>query len=282
MTQLSTERKPTLSVLIVTDPYAETSDDALAISVALTDAGHLVLGVRAGDASLPEAVARLKPDMVVVKSDSAVSDVLEHIVMATRDARRPIVMFTDDGDRPTMRSALGAGVTAYVLKGLQPERVQAVSDVAVERFAGERALRSELDAARSELACRKTIDRAKRLLMGKKGLSEPEDVVRPLSLDRSGETPQLCQRRPGGNVNEVAVKRPRHAYEVFIFREAFIHRAHAGLMSFVLRLRPPAGSLPLKAHAGDVPRDPHARLLKARLDHVGGHRSVDHRTGSQA
>lgn len=174
MAERSTDRRATLSVLIVTDPFAETSEGALAISSALADAGHLVLGVRAGDVSLPEAMARLKPDMVVVKSDSAVRDVLEHIVVATRDARRPIVMFTNDGDRPTMRSALGAGVTAYVVKGLQPDRVQAVIDVAVERFASEQALRTELDAARNELADRKTIDRAKRLLMGKKALSEPE------------------------------------------------------------------------------------------------------------
>ena len=163
-----------LSVLIVTDPCAETSDDAIAISGALADAGHVVLGVRAGDASLPDAMARLKPDVVVVKSDSAVRDVLEHIVMATRDARRPIVMFTDAADRPSMRSAIGAGVSAYVVKGLKPERVQAVVDVAMERFAGEQALRTELDAARSELAGRKLIDHAKRLLMGKKGLSEPD------------------------------------------------------------------------------------------------------------
>jgi response regulator NasT len=163
-----------LSVLIVTDPFAETSDDALAISGALADVGYMVLGVRAGDASLPEAMARLKPDVVVVKSDSAVRDVLEHIVMATRDARRPIVMFTDDPDRPTMKSAIGAGVSAYVVKGLKPERVQAVIDVAIERFAGEQALRTELDAARGELADRKNIDRAKRLLIAKKGLSEPD------------------------------------------------------------------------------------------------------------
>ena len=168
------DRSATLSVLVVTDPLAQTSDDALAISSALADAGHLVLGVRAGDASLPEAMARLKPDMVVVKSDSAVRDVLEHIVVATRDARRPIVMFTDDTDRPTMRSALGAGVSAYVVKGLKPERVQAVIDVAVERFAAEQALRSELQAARSELADSKTIARAKRLLMSKKSLNEPQ------------------------------------------------------------------------------------------------------------
>lgn len=164
----------TLAVLIVTDPLAETSEDALAISTALADAGHLVLGVRAGDATLPAAMARLKPDVVVVKTDSAVRDVLEHIVVATRDARRPIVMFTDNGDRPTMRSALGAGVSAYVVKGLQPQRVQAVMDVALERFASEQALRDELRLAQGELADRKTIDRAKRLLMSKKGLSEPQ------------------------------------------------------------------------------------------------------------
>jgi two-component system, response regulator / RNA-binding antiterminator len=167
-------KAPLLSVLIVTDPDGEHSADALAISGALSAAGHLVLGVRAGDATLPEAMAHLKPDVVVVKSDSAVRDVLEHIVIATRDARRPVVMFTDNLDRPTMKSALGAGVSAYVVRGLQPERVQAVIDVAVERFAAEQALREELFAAKGELADRKLIDRAKRALMNKRGLSEPD------------------------------------------------------------------------------------------------------------
>jgi two-component system, response regulator / RNA-binding antiterminator len=163
-----------LAVLIVTDPDAEHSADALVISGELARAGHLVLGVRAGDASLPEAMARLKPDVVVVKSDSAVRDVLEHIVIATRDARRPVVMFTDSDDRPTMKSALGAGVSAYVVQGLRPERVQAVIDVAVVRFAAEEALRCELSEVRTELADRKLIDRAKRALMAKRGLNEPQ------------------------------------------------------------------------------------------------------------
>jgi two-component system, response regulator / RNA-binding antiterminator len=162
-----------LAVLIVTDPDAEHSADALAISGALSAVGHLVLGVRAGDASLPEAMAHLKPDVVVVKSDSAVRDVLEHIVMATRDARRPVVMFTENDDRPTMKSALGAGVAAYVVQGLRPERVRAVIDVAVERFAAETALRNELSAAKTELADHKLIDRAKRTLMRKRGMDEP-------------------------------------------------------------------------------------------------------------
>ena len=167
-------KKPRLSVLIVTDPESERSQDAHAITQALSDAGSLVLGVHAGDATLPEAVQQLKPDVVVVRSDSGVRDVLEHIAVATQHARRPIALFTNSEDRPTMREALGAGVSAYVVRGLNRERVQSVIDVAVERFAAEQALRTELASTKTELADRKLIDRAKRLLMSKKGLPEPE------------------------------------------------------------------------------------------------------------
>ena len=163
-----------LAVLIVTDPDSERSHDAHALAQALSDAGSLVLGVRAGDATLPEAVAQLKPDVVVVRSDSGVRDVLEHIAVATQHARRPIALFTNSEDRPTMREALGAGVSAYVVRGLNSERVQSVIDVAVERFTAEEALRNELASTKTELADRKLIDHAKRLLMSKKGLPEPE------------------------------------------------------------------------------------------------------------
>lgn len=162
-----------LSVLIVTDPQAAESDDAQAIAQALTDAGSLVLGVRAGDATLPEAVEQLRPDVVVVRSDSGVRDVLEHIAVATQHAPRPIALFTDSEDRPTMREALGAGVSAYVVRGANRERVQSVINVAVERFAAEQALRVELASTKTELADRKLIDRAKRLLIRKKALDEP-------------------------------------------------------------------------------------------------------------
>lgn len=178
-----------LSVLIVTDPLDTERDpagDAHAIAQALSDAGSLVLGVRAGDATLPEAVEQLRPDVVVVRSDSGVRDVLEHIAVATQHARRPIALFTDSEDRPTMREALGAGVSAYVVKGLARERVQSVIDVAVERFAAEEALRQELASTRSELEDRKLIDRAKRMLMRSRGLDEPaaHRVLQDLAMKR--------------------------------------------------------------------------------------------------
>lgn len=168
------DRSTALSVLVVTDPLITDQSDAHAISAALTQAGYLVLGVRAGDVTLPEAVAHLRPDVIVIRADSGVRDVLEHIVIATRDARRPIAMFTEDASKSVMRQALGAGVSAYVVAGLKAERVQAVIDVAVERFAVDEALRTQLTEAQSELTNRKLIDQAKKLLMQKRKMSEPD------------------------------------------------------------------------------------------------------------
>jgi two-component system, response regulator / RNA-binding antiterminator len=193
------DRPRRLSVLIVTDPLdtdRERSDDAHAIAQALTDAGSLVLGVRAGDATLPEAVEQLRPDVVVVRSDSGVRDVLEHIAVATQHARRPIALFTDSEDRPTMRDALGAGVSAYVVRGLARQRVQSVIDVAVERFAAEEALRSELASTRNELEDRKLIDRAKRLLMRNRKLDEPaaHRVLQDLAMKKGLRLREAAER----------------------------------------------------------------------------------------
>ena len=170
-------------VVIAPDLSVADADDDSALAliersrqlrIGLLEGGFNLVATLPPDVFLSDRLAQLQPDMIIVDAESDARDALEHVVVATRDERRPIVMFTDDPDRPTMRSAIGAGVSAYVVRGLKPERVQAVIDVAVERFAGEQALRGELDAARSELADRKTIDRAKRLLMTKKNLSEPE------------------------------------------------------------------------------------------------------------
>lgn len=192
---LTTCMTPRLSVLVVTDPDADPGA-AHDIEEALTNAGHLVLGVRAGDARLPDAVAHLNPDVIVVRSDAGARDVLEHIVMATRDARRPIAMFTEQGDREQMHAAMNAGVSAYVVAGLKAERVQAVVDVAMARFAVDEQLRSELAATRQQLEQRKIVERAKALLMDKRGMTE-RDAHRFL---------QSTAMQKGIKLQEVAVR----------------------------------------------------------------------------
>jgi response regulator NasT len=116
--------------------------------------------------------------------------------MATRDARRPIVLFTEDNDTSHVRDAIAAGVTAYVVAGLAPERVRPVLDVALARFQHEEHMRRELADARSQLSERKTIDRAKGLLMERQGLSEEEAYarLRKTAMDKGLKLSEVAQR----------------------------------------------------------------------------------------
>jgi len=114
----------------------------------------------------------------------------------TRDEPRPIVMFTDDGDTTTIQHAIRAGVTAYIVAGMQPSRVGPILEVAQARFAADQALREELRDAQGRLAERKTIERAKGIVMRTKGVGEDEAyrLLRKMAMDRNERLLQVAQR----------------------------------------------------------------------------------------
>ncbi len=155
------------------------------------------------DVYLTERLAQLQPDMTIVDAESDARDALEHVVMATRDERRPIVMFTNDNDTGNARAAVAAGVSAYIVAGLQTERIRPILDVALARFQHEQALRKELDATRTELhelsaalQDRKVIDRAKALLMQRQQLSEEAAYakLRKTAMDKNLKMVEVAQR----------------------------------------------------------------------------------------
>ena len=106
--------------------------------------------------------------------DSPDRDTLEDMQRITSEQPRPIVMFVDESDSESIRTAVRAGVAAYVVKGSSADRIRPVLEVAVARFEEFQALKSELARAQSTLADRKIIERAKGILMEKRGFSEEE------------------------------------------------------------------------------------------------------------
>ncbi|GAA0760689.1 ANTAR domain-containing protein [Ideonella azotifigens] len=140
--------------------------------------GYRIAGLLGADAQLPEKLAALAPDVLIVDAESGARDAIEHVVWASRDAPRPIVLFTEEHDPTHVREALAAGVVAYVVAGLAPERVRPVIDVAIARFEHEQQLRTELAAAKGQLAEREIVNRAKALLMQRHGLEEPQAYAR--------------------------------------------------------------------------------------------------------
>jgi response regulator NasT len=140
--------------------------------------GYQIAGVLGADAQLPDKLAALAPDVLIVDAESGARDAIEHVVWATRDAPRPIVLFTEEHDPTHVREAVAAGVVAYVVAGLAPERVRPIIDVAIARFEHEQSLRVELARAKGQLAERVVVDRAKALLMQRHGLPEPQAYAR--------------------------------------------------------------------------------------------------------
>jgi response regulator NasT len=174
-------------VVIISDPalVSEGDEQAQAIEersrllrIGLLEAGYNLVATLPADVFLTERLAQLQADMVIVDAESDARDALEHVVMATRDERRPIVMFTNDSDTRPINEAVAAGVTAYIVAGLSPERIHPILTIALARFKHEQALLAELDSARLELSDRKLIDRAKGLLMQRQGLNEQAAYAR--------------------------------------------------------------------------------------------------------
>jgi response regulator NasT len=79
---------------------------------------------------------------------------------------------------------------------MSPERIRPILDVAMARFEHEQALRAELNTARTELKDRKTIDRAKALLMQRQGLSEEQayNKLRKTAMDKGLKLAEVAQR----------------------------------------------------------------------------------------
>ncbi|ASI67476.1 response regulator [Diaphorobacter nitroreducens] len=167
-----------------------------ALRIGLLENGFNLVATLPGDMFLGERLAQLQPDLVIVDAESEARDALEHVVMATREAPRPIVMFTNDEDTRHVKEALAAGVTAYIVAGLAPQRIRPILEVALARFAHEQALRTELAQARTALHERKTIDRAKGLLMQRQGLTEQQayERLRRAAMDRGLRLAEVAQR----------------------------------------------------------------------------------------
>ena len=179
------------SVLLIDDNLAR----AEIVQAGLRDAGYVLLERLDGTVDLAVKVGALKPDVIVVSIDSPSRDAIEDLRRVSEQQPRPIAMFADHSDPATIAAGMEAGVCAYVVKGLAKDRVQSVVDVAVAHFNRYHSMREELDRARLSLVERKTVDRAKGLLMEQKGLSEEAayKLLRKLAMDQNKRIGEVAQ-----------------------------------------------------------------------------------------
>jgi response regulator NasT len=181
-----------LRVMLVDDSHEEDSP----LQEGLVAAGYDVVVVSAQGLSLVERVTEYAPDVIIIDTESPSRDVLEHVSVVSAHHPRPIVLFTDDGENASIQAALTAGVSAYVVAGIQADRLQPILDVAVARFEHDQALRGQLRDAQARLVERKLIERAKGILMEQKGVTEERAyrLLRKLAMDRNAKLVDVAQQ----------------------------------------------------------------------------------------
>lgn len=180
-----------LSVVLIDDNPAR----AEIVESGLRDAGYVLLARLDGTYDLATRVSVLQPDVIVISIDSPGRDAIEDLRRTTEQQPRPIALFADRSDPATIAAGMEAGVSAYVVKGLTQDRVQPVVDVAVAHFNRYHSMREELERARLSLIERKTVDRAKGLLMEQKGIGEEAayKLLRKLAMDQNKRIGEVAQ-----------------------------------------------------------------------------------------
>lgn len=174
--------KKRLSVLVIDEDRGR----AALVEQALRDQGYDVLARLDTTDHLADRVDELKPDMIIVDLESPDRDVLENMAILNQSSPRPVVMFAEQGDQQTIEKAIRAGVSAYIVDGLEHHRIKAILDVAAARFREFQALRAELADVKNELADRKVIERAKGLVMKHNRCSEEQafKAMRKMAMDQ--------------------------------------------------------------------------------------------------
>ena len=157
------------------------------LDAALTASGHQVVGRLLDTDDILGAVDTLHPDIVLIDVDSPSRDTPESLGQISRDRPRPIVLFAQNSDSETIRRAMRAGVSAYVVDGMTPGRLQPVIEVAIARFQEFQGLKQELASTKLKLADRRDVEKAKGLLMKRKGMDENTayETLRRMAMDRN-------------------------------------------------------------------------------------------------
>jgi response regulator NasT len=174
-----------LTVLVIDESRSRAGE----ICAGLALAGYQVAAILADVDNLSAEVERLKPDVILIDTDSPSRDTLEHLATMNRHMPRPVVIFTQEEGEETIRDALKAGVSAYIVDGLETKRIKPIVEVARARFEDTQALRRELEAMSQKLSDRKLVEKAKGVLMKARGLDEDAayHAMRKLAMER-GQT----------------------------------------------------------------------------------------------
>lgn len=180
-----------VAILLIDDQKTRRS----ILNRALTDFGYLVTEKLENCDDLINKVTENNAEILVIGTDIPNAATLAQLAILKKESPRPIIMFAEKHTPQAIETSIKAGVSAYIVDDIQPQRMKSIIDVAHARFKEYQSLRTELDQTKTQLENRKLLEKAKGLIMKQKNLDEADayKALRKMAMDK-GQTTAVVSR----------------------------------------------------------------------------------------
>jgi two-component system, response regulator PdtaR len=153
-------------------------DDERKVATSLQDMlerlGHEVVSMVEDGHRAIEACRRHFPDVVLMDIEMRGLDGLSAARQIAADPGTPVIILTAHGEPDLVEAAIQEGAIQYLLKPVTGPALHAAIRMALARFHEMRSLREHAEALEANLRERKIIEKAKGILMARRGMSEQE------------------------------------------------------------------------------------------------------------
>lgn len=168
---------------------------AAELAGAVVEAGCELVGCYGESGNLVSKIESTAPQMILLVVAKPSLGLLKDLGQAMAARPVPVVLFSQEKDCELITQAVKSGVSSYIFKGLDPERIQPIMEMAELRFDEMQSLRSQLKQTQDKLAGRKLVDRAKGMLMDQHRLSEQQAyrALQKTAMDRGMSIHQVAE-----------------------------------------------------------------------------------------
>lgn len=161
----------------------------------LTESGFEVVGEASSGAGGLDLASAIAPDVILIAVGLPELDGIRAARKLMRANPLPIVLVTSHYDAATIERAKRAGVMGCLIKPLRAGELLPTVELAISHFQETSALQKENEDLKKNLLARKTIERAKGILMKREGLSEAEafSLIQRKSMDMRKPMVEIAQ-----------------------------------------------------------------------------------------
>lgn len=161
---------PNLKIALIDDDFERSAF----IKSSLIEHGFDVVACLMIDHLNSSGLQQLHADVILLDMDHPHRDIIESCVS---QFDLPTVLFTKNSHKDTIKNAIEAGITAYIVDGIEPQKLESILEISIEQFRKHKKLLKDLNEAKCRLFDRKDIEKAKAMLMQMHQLTEDQAFV---------------------------------------------------------------------------------------------------------